>query len=358
MKSKRTRHHQVPVFYLRRFAINEQLLIVTRKGIRTKAGVRDAAVQQHFYSYETEEGTRSTDVEAFLSEDVDAPAAPVFDRVVNDGASADDWSILARFMAFQVARSPRFRDLDLQLAESLGPILYALDVVAESFGPNSERLWDDSAAYAIFEAARSSAPAHKPKPGANSSIRVMLRWADQLTESFAGLNWSVAATGAPALIASDNPVVKFDPTSEAGTFSGVAPDDASEIWFPLDPQHLLIGARHRVGPTHFDATRELVCLANAQLCRDCNHAIFQTPGVTPTGDLRLAPNPPTLPNANVRLTHDPRSRRSEVVYPELNDARLADLIARTDLDRRDDPNVSDDDGPTGNNGTQSADSQE
>lgn len=324
------RHHQVPVFYLRRFANGEQIQVVTRRGRRATAGIRDAAVAEHFYSYVRGDGTRATDVEAFLAEDVDSPSAPAFDRLALGAITADAIQRVVRFMAFQVVRSPRFRDLDRQLGEHLGPILYGFDTVREAFNEGSGRSWNDDEAQTIFERARADPPTeYTRKPDVNSSIRIMLRWIERLEGTLRGFKWCVAVADEPVLITIDNPVAIFRPAAHPSAFHGVQPDEASEVRFPLDPQHLLLGAKHALGQGRIRATDELVLTTNALLCRECCHAAFHKPGTEPMEGLRLAPTPPALPEPTIHMRPNPGAPDTPAEFPELADHRLADLIERT-----------------------------
>jgi hypothetical protein len=332
MRKGPKRHHQVPVFYLRRFATDDRLVVRTRGGKCGTAGLRDAAVQEHFYSYLEGDGTRANDVEVFLAEDIDSPSAPIFDRLVKGNSTPGDWTTLTRFMAFQVARSPRFRDLEHKIAASVGPIMFGMEVLSRTFGPEGSEEWNEQSARGVFELARAHPPPpYTAKPDSNSSVRVMLRQAEQLIHDFSSLEWAIARAEAPAFITSDNPVGIFRPIGDPAAFHGVGPDDTSEVRFPLDPRHLLVGTKYSLGFERFEASDEMVQTTNALLARTCNHAIFYTPGFDRVGDVRLAPEPPPLLPPRIEVKYDRSVMRTETRFPDLDDPRLVDLVERTQL---------------------------
>jgi hypothetical protein len=324
------RHHQVPKFYLRRFAADDRLEVVTRRGARATAGIGDAAVQEHFFSYVRHDGVREPELEEYLAANVDTPSAPTFRRIAAGEAQPGDLGTILRFMAFQVVRSPRFRDLDLRLAESLGPVLFGFDVVKKAFGRDGSMPWDDAVVREVFESARSNPPAeYTAKPDSNALIRIMLRWTEQLEAALAQLCWAVGETERDSFITSDNPVVTFRPAADPSSFHGVRPDSESEVRFPLDPRHVLLGAQYALGCDRFDAPPELVRTTNILIARECQHAVFHRPGPSPLGDIQLAPAPPPLLDPTVTLRQNLGAEDTRLEYPALRDDRLSEIIQRT-----------------------------
>lgn len=313
---------------MRHFAVNGDVEMWTRTGLRKPVGVADAAVIKHFYSYASDVAGRDTTLEQYLDAQVEADAGARINRIVSGCAGSGDLDAAGRFAMFQLARSPRFRELDEKLEERLGPLLAGFDAVSAFRQQNPELDWDEEQVRRIFDDAQANpSPAYTPSRDRNSRIRVFVRHADRLAARAAELAWSVAEHPRPVFCLSDSPAVLFDPTLDPLGFGGFEVKPTVELRLPLSPRHVLLGVvpDHQIGPRHFMATDEMAVSTNRLVARECRHAAFIKPGTTPLGDIVLAPTPPPLPEPTITMQprHGPPSNPA---FPEIIDDRLRDII--------------------------------
>lgn len=303
----------------------------TRGRVTKTIGTRDAAAQKHYYSYFNEDGSRSVDVEDHLADHVENDAAPIVKALAEGtGPVQPDAERLARFWAFQIVRSPRFRDIDRQAAAHIGPLLAGIDVVSAVFGGDDPAEWDDQAAADLRAAAAANAPAeYLAAPTTNSEIRIMLRWVDALEDKLASLTWAVAETTKPLLCTSDNPVVTFRPTKDPEGFHGISPDSEAEVRVALDPTHVLLGSDRGLGADRIEAPKGLLEEVNRLTARECQNAIFYLPGTYPAGDLQLPPRPPQLPEPHITMRPNPGGGTTDTSFPPQRDKRLEAIIDAT-----------------------------
>lgn len=326
------RHHQVPKFLLKQFAVNGEVVMVPRHGGRRTVSITSVAVQEHFYSFEDGEGNRITELEDYLADEVDGPAAPAIKRIVSGTFTADDLAVASRFVAFQLVRSPRFRHLDQLFAESVGPILAGADAVSAWRKANTaDGAIDERVARRLFDTARAAPPvAYTPVPDRNRDIRILLRTAERLLDECAHLEWALAVTSQPSLCMSDSPAVIFSPTVPLGAFPGFRAGGANEIRLPLSPRHLLLGAARRIGPDRFTAPKQLIVTTNHLLAHECRYALIVTPGVDLPGDPRPSPQPPGLPEPTITLAAGDAERVTTPSYPPIRDSRLRKIVDSTE----------------------------
>jgi len=105
------RHHVVPQFYLREFAMSEQLTAIqVLDGRRFSTAVRKAASETHFYRLAPDHDLGPLALENAFSP-VEGDAAALFKRII-----AGEWPLpyddrrqLSFFIALQLLRGPRFR---------------------------------------------------------------------------------------------------------------------------------------------------------------------------------------------------------------------------------------------------------
>lgn len=319
-------HHTVPRFLLRQFAVDGHVVEVRRDGRQHRTPISSATVQSHFYSFEDRAGRRVSELEVYLDEEVESPAAPALKRLVAGEVNEADLALAGRFLAFQLVRSPRFRSIDSALAKSLGPILAGVDGVSEHVS-SSGSSFEATMARRIFDDGRARASgAYVSEPGRETFIRLLVRTADRLLCEFGALKWAVAVADKPVFITSDSPAVVFNPTLPVGGFAGFKVREDNEFRLPISPRHLLVGSMHRLGGTVLPATEELAVTTNQLLARECDKAILYMPGSVPAGDPRLSPVAPALPEPSITLNEGEPGHQTVVSYPAISDARLRRIV--------------------------------
>lgn len=296
--------------------------------------VSNAAVGKHFYSFVGEDGVRIKELEDYLADAVDDPAAPAIRRIVAGDWTEDDLRAASRFAAFQVVRSPRFRQRDEQLAAAMGPILAGIDAVVQhrdNLGDDSE--FDERRARQIFDAARADPlPGYSAVATRESQIRMIVRTVEQLLAEFERLVWAVGTTRRPSFCSSDSPAVIFKPELAAGAFGGFSVGLGGEVRLPLSPHHVLVGAATHLGPLQFDASPDLAMSTNRLLAQECQTMIVLPPGGAAPGDPRPGPHPPALPEPTIDIRLDEEAVASGAAiggYPEVSDPRLRALVEAT-----------------------------
>lgn len=323
----KVRHHTVPRFLLREFAVDGHVVAVRRDGSRRHTPISSATVESHFYSFEDSAGARVPELELYLDEAVESPTAPALKRIAAGVCDESDLAIAGRFLAFQLVRSPRFRSIDLALAGSIGPILAGVDGVKEWASSANGDEFDEATARGIFDNRRARASgAYVAEPGRNTFIRLLVRTVDRLLSEFGALQWAVAVADKPVFITGDSPAVVFHPNVPAGGFGGFKVREDNEFRLPISPRHLLVGSIHRLGSAVFPATEELAVTTNELLARECDQTILIMPGSTPAGDPRLGPTAPRLPEPSITLSAGDPNAETAIVYPPITDPRLRRIV--------------------------------
>ena len=110
------RHHTVPEFYLRRFAVDGNVQVALRDDLRKSfpQSIGNATVQKHFYSIDTD-AERSTEVEAFFANVVEPLGARSIRRIIDEGFFPPAPGLrdqLSTFCAFQFVRGEGLRRVD------------------------------------------------------------------------------------------------------------------------------------------------------------------------------------------------------------------------------------------------------
>ena len=304
----------------------------TRSGVRKPIGIRSAAAKANFYSYIDGAGAYDPELEHFLADEVDSPAAPAIRRLVAGTGEQPDLEAVSRFVAWQIARSPAFRHLAGAAGAALGPMLAGFDAVSAWRREHPDEAWSEDAATAVWREAREQTPAeYQWRPDRNADIRLTIRQADKSLRELVELQWCVAEGTDDVLVIGDSPAVLFKPTLAAGGFGGVTVDSATQVMLPLSPRHMLLGFETGLGSDRIPLTEDLARLSNVEQAKACQHALFGRPGSVPAGDVILASVPPSLPEPRIRLSPSSGSA-TRIEFDPVADPTLEALIARTSRD--------------------------
>ncbi len=291
------RHHVVPKFYLRRFAVNDRVQLVSRDEPRKTfvTSVDNALVQKDFYSIDTEAG-RETDVEEFVANQVEPGAARALRRMVDEGAFPPPRGVrdaLSRFLAFQFVRGASLRSALTEhyevIAKKIGSLMteeMARRHLLESDGVEPS----DEDVRGLVEFAHDT-DGYRVGVGseANLHLGLMLKVALDLIPYFAKRSWQLLQFSAPLLVTGDEPVALVDRTATPGSEPlGLA--GAQEIVFTADPAHALILVRPDRSKT--EATRvgtpDMARLINRHVGFASHEYLVHAPGTEPLKGLHFA----------------------------------------------------------------------
>lgn len=296
---RRRRHHLIPKFYLRRWADERnQIAVFPVDGSSPYlANVDNAGVEVDFYSVETEEGVWVDDVEALVMGPVET-AAGVAMRRVDEGlwpADLDARTGLANFLALQLVRGWRFREMTQSVADALvrgvnehlarnpQAMSRALDYAGEpALSPDElevqMRRMRDSANFEVVE--------HP-----NASIRAMLQIASEFVEAFGNMSWRLGDAVAGSFLTSDHPIGLWHPESHEYPVGLL---NAREITLPLDPTKCMLLQWNREPELRWRASEEEVRVLNALTAASASKQIYAHPSALDQGlSALIGPTPST-----------------------------------------------------------------
>ena len=296
-----SRHHTVPVAYLRHFALSERLLVRPRKGgpIQSR-NIRDLGIKD-FYTILRDDGTPDAGTEQILGV-VEGAVAPILDRLINPlltrrRLDADEMMTLAQFIGFQMVRGAGHRREQELMADYMAKLTVArVDTPGKRRKPGSKRN-PSRQSISVKELTRVQVIGHQ-----NEYIRNLGNLAEEMFRHLVDRPAAVVEISGPLFVTCDEPVLVniegdhvqhrqecFEAPRErrirvarevrkTGEFkqvvhvyptrpSGVAA--AEEVALTLSPRHLLIlGERGAPGPNY-------VCLDK----EESNHLARQVNGM-------------------------------------------------------------------------------
>jgi hypothetical protein len=242
-----TRHHYVPRFYLRRFSRDDRVKVVRRDQQKEfEATTKDAAVRTHFYTIGLDDGSRSTEIEDFLSK-VEGQASTVL-RILDNRGSPDaeqrEW--FSFFLALQLVRGPDIRatrrefttEVMRMLVENL-PRSKAREMFIEEHGhePTDEEL------DVHLQTLRGMASLVEADIPQNLDVADMITIARDTVGYIVPRTWRVLEFANVRVLTGDRPVMMCD-TNRPWASTGVK--NSTTIIFPIDSRHiLLLGAPSR-----------------------------------------------------------------------------------------------------------------
>lgn len=108
-------------------------------------------------------------------------------------------------------------------------------------------------------------------------------------------HWFVRHAAKPVLITSDVPVVLWSPRSERDHYRGLGLQTASEIWFPLDPQNLLVMSKDAGRRGTFEVPTRKLDLVSREIASRSFEEVYASPGQKEQlAGLRLAASKPAM----------------------------------------------------------------
>jgi hypothetical protein len=248
----RARHHTVSAFLLERFARDTDrgrrvCMLAKASGQPTQVSPRDATVQKHFYSLDTEEG-RDPIVEHILGV-VESKAAPLLARLDEGEVPwGSDRLGLALFIAMCRLRTPTWREETASVVEQLATTMFAESLRLDP-GITQRALADSDAepdqieelrAMLVEDMETGEAVVRMPK---NAMIKYFLDGSSGMSWILFMFDWTVVqlAEVLGELVIADNPVSLYDPAPVMpGGGVGVLSSPETEIFLPIGPRRGLL----------------------------------------------------------------------------------------------------------------------
>ncbi|MFI5593016.1 DUF4238 domain-containing protein [Amycolatopsis sp. NPDC051758] len=261
------RHHFVPRAFLQRFGCDGRVSVRRRgRGRLITARALNVAVESSFYTTQTPEGGKSTEIEALLAE-VDGPAdkaiAEVIEKDELPAAGTAGREVLATYMAVQVGRTPEARE---QVAFPENFLKYAdgrrvdaklmaeyLREVHLGFEPSDGEV---AGAIKMVEAAEVMGTLSH-----NDTVTVPLSVAEKYAGVLMRKHWSLEVARKPRFLTSDAPLVAWHKPTPADRYRGRGFGNAAEVRFPISSGHQLVLT---------DQPRPLVIRVEPARVRQCN----------------------------------------------------------------------------------------
>jgi hypothetical protein len=218
-------------------------MLAKASGQPTQVSPRDATVQRHFYSLDTEEG-RDPIVEHILGV-VESKAAPLLARLDEGGVPwGSDRLELALFIAMCRLRTPRWREETASVMEQLTTTMIAESLRLDP-GIAQRALADSDAEPDQIEELRSllvedmetgEAVVQMPR---NAMIKLFLDSSSNMSWVLFTFDWAVVqlAEDMGEFVIADNPVSLYDPAPVIpGGGVGLLSSPVTEIFLPVSPR--------------------------------------------------------------------------------------------------------------------------
>jgi len=283
MASPHKRHHQVPQFYLQRFASDGKVMVRRRDGTGYCANPVNVAVESGFYDIPDGIGGKSKEIESGLAE-IEGMADAVLRKVDGVGAppgpTDPDRAALALFIGLQLTRTTQHRErvmfprrvLDWAKGRDLTPELVAEYLETEYLGFRPDPGEVDGAFTVVSVAAQDEPNTLKDEFG----VEMMLRSAREISARLLQRNWCIEFDRRREFITSDAPVVLWRKPTRRDDFEGIGPETAEELRFPLDPGKQMVLSRRGRRPS-VDVAVHRVRRSNADMAGACHRFIIGSP---------------------------------------------------------------------------------
>jgi len=297
------RHHVVPKFFLRRFAVEDQVQLVRRDDLSRSflANVDDALVETDFYNIETDAGL-STEVEELLGTQIEGPAARALRRIVDEARFPPMpglRQILSQFFSFQFVRGPairrtllqQFKTTAVKIAHLMTPAM-ARQHLRETDGKDPT---DQEVANFVAYALQTDVDQVAVDKEANLHLGTALGVVYDLLPYFARRRWQLLTFAEPLLVTGDEPIGLVGFSTRAGERpQGVG--TAPELVISTDPMHALVLVRpDRTTREHLvKGTPEMARIINLSIAYGCHRFVVHRPGTTPLRGLTLPKQGPSV----------------------------------------------------------------
>jgi len=244
--------HFIPRMHLEYFAGSEPVGQVwtydAATGKSWSCVPKETAVQSHFYSVPTDDGSMDTRIEQALSQ-FEGRAAPVYgDLVAFKIPQGQARAHFAEFLALMFARTPAMRRMQAEvIGQGLQIQQYAYATHAGRFAKLMERYEADSGKALTPEEKENARQAMLDPSGYRLEIPQTMTLhslgiADKLAPIFFEMHWALIEPEHGFFVTSDNPVVRLvDPSTRHPMYGDHGfLNKTSEVTFPLTPKLMLL----------------------------------------------------------------------------------------------------------------------
>jgi hypothetical protein len=244
------RHHFLPEFYQHGFTTGGYLWLFDREtGRYRREQPVNTAVIGHYYSVESDDGTKDPRVERFLANTIESDAKPVIAKLdAGDQITEDEKDALAYFAAFLHFRVPRFqRYLDEMIdgtAKALMPLLtHSPDDLKEALSntPGLTAEQRDIPPELLYDFMM--AGEYRVKATREFRVHMMLSLAGEIQNYFRQMEWAVArAPRGTGFLTTDAPLIIIPPMdrlADAQSAPGFITPGAKKV-LPLTARTVLI----------------------------------------------------------------------------------------------------------------------
>lgn len=298
------RHHTTSRFYLRRFAVKEEVIVVDRSDFLNARPTRldDALVQRNFYSIPTEQGWDTT-METELAQKIEGPGSRAIARLVDERAALSLPGLrrgLSYLMAVQYLRGPLMREMvkqrDLAFYAKVAQTLTPEIVQAQERRRGNECTLKEARAIVKFARNPSQYTVEFPpiagkKRGAEAILHVTeaLPLADKIAPLLEQRNWTILEFTEPCLVTGDEPVVPVGDVERPGDSAHLS--RVERIIFPLDPWHLLTMSRPSSSRHHERRSCDIgqAPRINQHVAFRCQRYVVHRPGTDPLAQMGPLP---------------------------------------------------------------------
>jgi hypothetical protein len=276
------RHHQVPEFYLRRFASGGQVSVRRRDGVAFDADPVNVAVESGFYDVPDGRGGKSKRVEHLLA-DVEALAKGAMEAIDRShrppAPGSNEREVLALFIALQMTRTTQHREealfprrvFDWAAGRTLTHQLLAEYLEREHLGYKPREKEVEAALVVVTK--------FLEEPGdltPEFAVEMMFTSVHDLVPRILALSWTVEIDPRREFLTSDMPVMLWRKPTNRDNYEGLGIDNSEEMRFPLDPGKQLVLSRRERPPT-LQAAIHRVRRSNADRADACHRFIVGDP---------------------------------------------------------------------------------
>jgi hypothetical protein len=293
MSSGAKRHHQVPQFYLQRFAVGGKVLVRWRDGKQYTTSPFNVAVESGYYDIPDGAGGVSKEIEDGLA-DVETHASAVLRNMdatgVPPGGRDPDSATLAMFVGLMAARTTDHRERVMfpqRVIEWANGRALTREVVEEylqtvhlGFKPEADEV---EGAHTVVQLSNVQAPETLTQEFA---VEMMLRSAWEISRRLLGLHWSLEHDPRGEFVTSDTPVVLWRKPSAKDEYMGFGVETATEVRIPLDPGKQLVMSR-RPRKSSIDVQMHRVRAANKAMSGAAHKFIVGSPDSAQVAAQRL-----------------------------------------------------------------------